>query len=109
VCTTYRRLSGTLSTDELRALLRAVDVVTLALLAARAGDEQDDPDLRWLEGSSRRRLVHQATGMLIVQLGVGAEEAFARLRARTFAEGRTLDAVAEDIVTRRLRLEPDRK
>lgn len=110
VCTTYRRAAGALRADEVRDLLRAVDLVTLSLLAARAGDDQEDPDVAWLGGHDRRRrLVHQATGMLTVQLRVGAEEAFARLRAHAFVEGRALDAVAEDIVTRRLRLDPDRK
>lgn len=109
VCATYRRLAGGLGTVEVQALLRAVDIVTLSLLAARAGDEQEYPDLAWLDGHDRRRrLVHQATGMLTVQLGLGAEEAFARMRAYAFAEGRSVDAVAEDVVARRLRLDPDR-
>lgn len=109
VCETYRRSSGALTTDELQALLRAVDMVTLSLLAARAGDERDYPEVVWLDGHDRRRrLVHQATGMLTVQLGVGAEEAFARLRAHAFAEGRGIDLVAADIVARRLRLDRDR-
>jgi hypothetical protein len=45
--------------------------------------------------------------MLTVQLGVTAAEAFARLRAYSYAEDRRLADVAGDIVARRLRLEPD--
>ena len=51
--------------------------------------------------------IDQATGMLTVQLGVTAAEAFARLRAYAYAEDRRLADVAGDIVARRLRLEPD--
>ncbi|MEP6481452.1 MAG: GAF and ANTAR domain-containing protein [Rhodoglobus sp.] len=49
-----------------------------------------------------RREVHQATGMILVQLGVGATEAFARLRAYAFATGRPVQDVAHDVVTWKL-------
>jgi len=49
-----------------------------------------------------RREVHQATGMILVQLDVDATEAFARLRAHAFASGNSIQAVAKDVVQRRL-------
>ena len=52
--------------------------------------------------------IHQATGMISVQLGVGIEEAFSRLRARAFAEGRPLAELAADVVARRRRFDPER-
>jgi ANTAR domain-containing protein/GAF domain-containing protein len=52
-----------------------------------------------------RAEVHQATGMIVAQLGVSAEEAFVRLRARAYAEGRTVEDVARDIVSRRVRFD----
>lgn len=48
--------------------------------------------------------VHQATGMVMVQLGTDAAGAFAALRARAFQEGRSLGAVAADVLDRRVRL-----
>jgi GAF domain-containing protein len=51
--------------------------------------------------------VHQATGMLIVQLGVSAAVALIRLRAYAYAHDRRLRDVAADIVARRLRLHPE--
>ena len=45
--------------------------------------------------------------MLTVQLGVPVAEAFARLRAYAYAQDRRLAEVARDIVSRRLRLQPD--
>jgi len=49
-----------------------------------------------------RREVHQATGMILVQLGVTATDAFARLRAYSFAIDRPVTDVARDVVERRL-------
>jgi AmiR/NasT family two-component response regulator len=50
--------------------------------------------------------VHQATGMISVQLGVSLEEALARLRAHAFAASAALGDVAGDVVNRRLRFDP---
>src|SRR5438270_521228 len=47
--------------------------------------------------------VHQATGMVKVQLGISVEDAFLLLRARAFASERPLREVATDVVERRLR------
>jgi AmiR/NasT family two-component response regulator len=55
----------------------------------------------WLEGAeSDREEIHQATGMIMAQLGVSAEEALLRLRARAFAQGRTSSDVARAIIDR---------
>ena len=43
----------------------------------------------------------------MVDLGVGIEEAMARLRAHAFAEGRTIRDVAADIVAGSLTLDRD--
>ena len=51
--------------------------------------------------------VHQATGMVTVQLGVTAAVALIRLRAYAYAHDRRLREVAEDVVARRLRFRPD--
>ena len=46
-----------------------------------------------------------AVGITCVQLGVGPDEALDRIRARAFAAGRSVSAVADDIVGRRLHLD----
>ncbi|MFJ9152027.1 ANTAR domain-containing protein [Streptomyces sp. NPDC102270] len=51
----------------------------------------------------RRAVVHQATGMVSVQLGVSMEEALLRLRAHVYGNAHPLEEVAEDMVARRLR------
>lgn len=52
-------------------------------------------------------VVHQATGMVSVQLAVPLAEALLRVRAHAYSSGRTLTDTARDIVARRLRLAPD--
>jgi AmiR/NasT family two-component response regulator len=49
-----------------------------------------------------RREVHQATGMVLVQLDTNATYAFFRLRAHAYSSGQTLQDVAHQVVTRRL-------
>jgi hypothetical protein len=58
--------------------------------------------LEWSSGL-HRAVVHQATGMVSVQLGVTIEEALLRLRAHAYGSERPLGEVAEDVVARRLR------
>jgi hypothetical protein len=57
--------------------------------------------------SDSRAEVYQAIGMISVQLGVSLEEASVRLRARAFASGLPLGEIADDVVGRRLRFDPD--
>lgn len=50
-------------------------------------------------------VVHQATGMLSVQLSLPLPHALLRLRAHAYGSGRPLTGVAQDIVDRRIRLD----
>lgn len=52
-----------------------------------------------------RAEVHQATGMVSVQAGVGLTEALLLIRARAFSESRSMMDVALDVVDRTLRFE----
>jgi len=62
-------------------------------------DAATDPER---DGAHNRREVHQATGMVLAQLGISAEDAALLLRAHAFASGRTVAEIANDIVERRL-------
>jgi hypothetical protein len=95
----YRRTPGSLSRTQLRDARSAADTAALLLLGLRTdpGDEQP-----WDQSWSSRAEIHQATGMVLAQLGVSAADAFARLRAHAFAEQRLLGDVARDVVARRL-------
>ena len=100
----YRRTPGSLSRTQLLDARSAADTAALLLLGLRTdpGDEQP-----WDPSWSSRAEIHQATGMVLVQLGVSAADAFARLRAHAFAEQRLLGDVARDVVARRLRFTND--
>ncbi|KQY55648.1 hypothetical protein ASD11_14125 [Aeromicrobium sp. Root495] len=54
------------------------------------------------EAWSARAEVHQATGMVISQVGVRPEDAMALLRGQAFANGTTLLDVARQIIQRRI-------
>jgi AmiR/NasT family two-component response regulator len=45
--------------------------------------------------------------MVMIQLGVSAQEALLRLRAHAYSQERRLSQVAEDVVRRRLSFGPD--
>lgn len=96
----YRRRAGRLPATELTDALVLGDAVTLRLLADRGGPDAD-ADL----GDDSRAVVHQATGMTMVQLDLSAEDGLARLRAHAYAAGRPLRDVAGDVVARRLRFD----
>lgn len=98
----YRDLPGELADKDVTGALLASDAAAIALLHLDSGEGDtfaDDVDSR----STYQLQVHQATGMVQVQLGVPTEEAFLMLRARAFATGRSLADIATDVVARRLR------
>ncbi|MGW0875815.1 ANTAR domain-containing protein [Streptomyces sp. NPDC002740] len=108
----YADIPTVLDTEELADALAFADFATLLLLDARideTGAPTDGPvPHRGFEDlGAYRAEIDQAAGMLTVQLGVGIDEAFVRLRAHAYAQGRRLADVAADVVARRLRFPPD--
>lgn len=98
----YRRVPGPLSAAQVRDAISAADAAGLLLLGLRT-DPDPDGDAVWDRSWSRRAEIHQATGMVVAQLGISPTNAFARLRAHAFTEGVALGDVARDVVARRLR------
>ncbi|OLT46149.1 ANTAR domain-containing protein [Cellulosimicrobium sp. CUA-896] len=92
---TCHAASGELAIS-LHDCLRLADAVGAALLGDRESLSATAPG--WRE----RAKIHQATGMVIAQLGLPAEDALALLRAHAYAGGVTLDEVAERVVARQL-------
>ncbi len=96
----YRRLPGPLSEGQQRDALSAADIAALMLLGRRT---DPDSDHDWLDTTVVSRAeIHQATGMVLIQLGVTAPEALARMRAYAFVHSGLLVDVARDVVARRL-------
>lgn len=103
----YRAQPGNLDREQLADTLVLADTACALLLDA-AHVDGSRPDGHWPEQAGPQHPeVHQATGMVIVQLGVTAAVALIRLRAHAYAHDRRLRDVAADVVARRLRLHPD--
>ena len=87
-----------LSLEQQRQTLALSDVVSRILLqnAIRGTDLVT-------ETTFSRRLIHQATGMVLAQLGTTADDAHLILQARAFADGRPMREVAQDVIERRVR------
>jgi hypothetical protein len=104
----YRRRPGPLSNDDTADALAFADTAGLVLLdAARPTSDGSDPAWYCDGPVAHPAQVHQATGMVLAQLGVGADAAYARLRAYAYAHGVPLNEVAREVVDRRLRFETD--
>jgi hypothetical protein len=107
VLSLYRARPGPLMPQELADALVFADIA-LQLLLDSASGISGLAGYQPLDGlSDSRAEVYQAVGMISVQMGVSLEEALVRLRAHAFAAGTPLDDIAGDVVSRRLRLDPD--
>lgn len=104
----YRTMPGDLTTVEYRDALLYSDAA-MELLVEYVNDEPSSQERDLFAGGYGMRwdTVHQATGVISVQLRSGLSEAFLRLRGHAFLTGRGLAEVAEDVVEGRLRFEPD--
>lgn len=100
-----RAQPGHLDREQLADGLVLADAVW-ALLLDGVKDNRLSQNARWSEQTGPQHPeVHQATGMITVQLGVTAEVAMVRLRAYAFAHDKRLSDVAEDVVARHLRFD----
>jgi hypothetical protein len=107
VCSFYRRAARPLTPADVTTVLTTLEATTLDLVAASAREEVEPA----LDGRTHDALsstqIHQATGMIMAQLGTDAVTALARLRGRAFAEGRGVHTVAHDVVARTTSLRED--
>lgn len=110
VCDSYAIRTGVPSPGEISGMLRALDRLTATVLgslpgAYEGGSTLDDVQHDALEGYDlTRTVIHQATGMVSVHLGVDVAEAFARLRAHAYGHGQHVQEVATAVVAGELRL-----
>lgn len=101
----YRDQPGPMSDDQHADALVMSDVAARSILAMQ-GDAEPGTIATELEvGTNFHFVVHQAAGMVSVQLGVSVTEALVRLRALAFRTDRPITEVARDIVDRHLRLD----
>jgi hypothetical protein len=104
----HRSREATLSAAELTEGLLFADAALPRVLDHLSGPGTvESTELPSSEFEYRWAEVHQATGMVSVQLGSDLTVAFLRLRAHAYLTGRRLSHVASDVVERRLRFESD--
>jgi GAF domain-containing protein len=99
----YRDRPGPLSDEQHSDALVMADVAAELILMMQAQAPPGALPIELEAGADFQYVVHQASGMVAVQLGVSVGEALVRLRAYAFAQDRPISAVAADVVGRRLR------
>jgi hypothetical protein len=96
----------TMSSDEVSRMVSVADRQArsvLRLAVSHAADETAGDDVR----PHSRRTIHQATGFVISQLGVSAADAYLVLQGRAFADERSMNDLAEDIINGRVEFTRD--
>ncbi|TMK45540.1 MAG: GAF and ANTAR domain-containing protein [Actinobacteria bacterium] len=101
----YRDQPGPMREEQYADSLVLAGLAAQAVLAMQAHASPGALATELEEGADFRFVVHQASGMVAVQLGVSVGEALVRLRAYAFGNDRLLGGVAEAIVARTLRLD----
>ncbi|GIL30899.1 GAF domain-containing protein [Actinocatenispora comari] len=99
----YRDAAGPLTRTEVTDALILTDLATEQIIEQIDGHAV--ADLSWLADAHIE--VHQAAGMVQVQLGVTTEHALMRLRGYAFTHDLTMAEVARQVVERSLRFEPE--
>lgn len=97
----YSTRPGTLNRSqvkEMQAVAAALTRLVFQRVVDGAGDESDSEGAR----PHSRRIIHQATGAVIAQLGLSAGDAHLVIQGRAFADGRSMQEVADDIMQGRL-------
>jgi hypothetical protein len=99
----YRTSAGRLEARQLSRALRVADEMGAAIvdLGHQAGTEGAPVDVETIGRSAAT--VHQAAGMVMVQMDCTIDEAMAQLRACAFAEGLSLISLSADVVQGRRR------
>lgn len=92
--------------------VQVADVITTLLLSTLtssrdAVDVDDFLEGPWWDQPNSAREIHQATGMVAVQLDCSAGAAYSRLVGHAFSSGHTLSEVAGEVVARRLIFKAD--
>ena len=103
----YRAETGDLQHEQLLDALMLADTACALLLDAARDDVPQVPAQALEPVGLQHPEVHQATGMISVQLGLSAALALIRLRAYAYTHDRRLRDVAGDVIARRLRFHPE--
>ncbi|HEX6659688.1 MAG TPA: ANTAR domain-containing protein, partial [Ilumatobacter sp.] len=95
---------GALTTLQHEDSLSLADVLTETVLSLQDAAPDGVLAAGLDDAVAYRAEIHQAAGMVSIQLGVSPHDGLSAIRAYAFAHGVGVDKVAADIVSRRLRL-----
>lgn len=101
----YRDRPGALNEEQYANALAAAAIVAQAVLVLQAKAPYGMLAQELERSSDFQYVVHQAAGMVAVQLSVSVTEAMIRLRAYAFGNERVLRQVAGEVVDRTLRFD----
>jgi len=101
----YRDQTGPLGDEQHADALVMADVVARAILSLQAGAALGTVGAELATGANFQAVVHQASGMVSVQVGEGVGDALVRLRAHAYGTDCTITEVATEVVARRLRFD----
>lgn len=101
----YRVRASSLTDDEHADALVIAEVAARWVLESQAGAPPDVISTELEIGADFRFAVHNAAGIISVQLAISVTEALIRLRAYAFANDRLISDVAQDVISRKLGLE----
>jgi hypothetical protein len=102
----YRDSAGPLTDDQHADALVVADIAAESVLVLQAEAPLGQLAAELEVGADLHLVVHQASGMVSAQLGVGVGEALVRLRAYAFGHELPLIEVARRVVDRTLRFVP---
>lgn len=102
----YRDVVGPLSVADLAEASAFASAGTIMLLHLQASTRYPDVHPFLATSLIGRAEVHQATGMVAVQMDVDLGTALVLLRSRAYAADRDIVDIAHDVVNRRIRFEP---
>ncbi len=109
VLTLYQDTPGAMSPTRSEECLAVADVLAQTLISPIKCSPPGTLPAGLDDAVTHRAEVHQAAGMVSVQLGVSVAAALVVLRAHAYAHGQAVSVVAADIVARRLRLDDREK
>ncbi len=100
----YRTWAGSLTDEQHADAMVIADLVARWILEAQAGAPADAMAAELEIGADFHFAMHNAAGIVSVQLGISVTDALIRLRAHAFATDRLVADIAQDVIARRLRL-----
>ena len=107
VLSLHRRTPGELDERDMADAFTLARMALQIVLDLQAGVRPGDLPGRLTDVFDHRVRIHQATGMVAAQLDSDIPTALGRLRAHAWANGLSMEAIADEVIGRRLRFTRD--